>query len=181
MQPNNGWASLYLQCSSDSGATWTGQKLIATPTGVSDHNPLFGSVSPSGKVAVSYLVGTAPDVDVKIFPDATLATSTPRFFNYPSALRTGIVAGAVTSRPVLAWEGDNVLWLAQSLNRSSSPNLIVDKLCDPSGTSPAWSGPVSVGSYIGTSLVSTGRGMVAGAYQPNVANYTIGLESGVVH
>jgi hypothetical protein len=180
--PNHGVSSLYLQCSRDSGAMWTPPKLISSPPNVTEHNPLFGAISPSGKVAVTHLsqTGSTSEVMVTIFADASL-TSVTRAMMYPTLSRNSVVPGSIPARPVLAWESDNVLWLAQTLNFHNSPVLVVDKLCDPSGPSPTWSGPVSLGGYVGTSLISTAGGMVAGGYLSGVSNVTIPLASNVVH
>lgn len=146
----------FVQCSTDSGSTWTAPLSIATPT---TNSNLYSAVSKSGNVALVWLASVAgqDEVMLAISKDGGKTFGTP--VQYPSAVRKGPGgSGAYTGAPVVTWQTDNVLWLSQTLNGSDSPIILVDKTCD-FGTS--WSGAVNAGNFEGTTLLWTTNGMVA--------------------
>lgn len=99
-------------------------------------------------------------------------------FQYPSTVRDALSPKSYTNAPVLQWQSDSVLWLAQTLNGSDNPILMIDKTCDLGAT---WSGAVNAGSYRGTTLLSTARGMVAtGWVQGHTSATTMALANGVI-
>jgi hypothetical protein len=174
-------SELYIKCSKDSGATWTAASTLDQANGLqATHNPVFGAVSRNGTVAVSYLrhIGANDESIVRISTNGGASFGPGR--PYPTELQMGVVASSTVTRPVVAWENDSTLWLAQTLNERNAPVLFVDKICDVNAGT-IWSGPLKLGSYIGMSLLATGRGIVAGGYVPNQSRVAIGLANGVVH
>jgi hypothetical protein len=143
--------NIAVQCSQDSGATWTSPVLLGPLT--KDAVPT-GAMSPSGKIAVTWVDAAGTQSQVAFSTDGGKTFGTPA--QYPAGTPA---ANGGTSTPVLAWENDTVLWLAQTANLSNTPALYVDKTCDDGAT---WSGLVKVGVYRGSSLFLTSAGMVAG-------------------
>jgi hypothetical protein len=150
-----------VQCSQDSGATWSAVTLLGVPDTDNSVTPT-GALSPGGKVAVTWYgkvpvdAGGGFDTYVAVSSDGgkTFSVAAP----YPNS-----VVGEPTGQ-VVAWENDTVLWLAQ-VTTDNAKNLYVDKTCDDGTT---WSGAVKVGTggYTGDSLVLTSAGMTAVAVLP---------------
>jgi hypothetical protein len=158
-----------VQCSQDSGATWSAVTVLGVPDTDNSVTPT-GALSPGGKVAVSWVGripvdaggGYATYVAVSSDGGKTFSVAPP----YPNT-----VVGYPTDQFV-AWENDTVLWLSQ-ITTDNAKNLYVDKTCDDGMTwSGAVTGPVKVGTggYIDGSLVLTTGGMVAIATLPASIN-----------
>lgn len=153
--------NIAVQCSQDSGATWSAVTLLGVPDTDNGVTPM-GAVSPGGKVAVTWSgkvpvdAGGGYDTYVAVSNDVgkTFSVAPP----YPNS-----VVGYPTDEFV-AWENDTVLWLAQ-VTTDNARNLYVDKTCDDGMT---WSGGVKVGTggYGGDWLVLTSAGMTAVAVLP---------------
>jgi hypothetical protein len=149
------------QCSSDGGATWTAPvPLVIVPYAgsVAKVNPT-GAVSPSGShVAITF---TDENEEVQIFLSQDGGRTFGGAIGYPSASRSALLSGSYTGYPTVAWENDQVLWLAQSIDYADVGKFVmVDKTCDFGAT---WSGAVDAADdYVGAGLVLTSSGMVAG-------------------
>jgi hypothetical protein len=144
---------IMVQCSADSGGTWTAPVKVAAPAADEKIHPTI-AVSPGGKIAVSWVdtVGTAIDAFVTISTDGGktfgMAVQVP-------ALTVSDNFGV--NDPVVAWESDDVLWVSESANVGNAETMFVDKTCDLGKT---WSGAVKVAAGKATSLVKTTNGML---------------------
>ncbi len=176
-------AGVYVQCSMDDGAMWTAPKQWAEPvnTTSSDKNYPTGSMSPSGKIAITWVDATSGNDEVMVAFSTAADPTTFTIKTYPKQSRIdaeGSMA-AFTNQPAVAWQGDNILWLAQTVDK---PILLVDKTCDDGAT---WSGWVNAGGYDGSSLFISSAGVVAagngtGVPNPNDQLVTIPLTAGTL-
>jgi hypothetical protein len=150
-----------VQCSPDSGVTWSSPTVVTQPAlfPVAD-DLVTGAMSPSGKIAVTWmdattLGATGGATEVWVATSTVAAQMAGQAFTtslYPPANRAAAGgAGATTSLPVVQWQNDTVLWLAQTVVGNSTLTL-VDKTCD---NGASWSGWVSAGPYTGSSLFLT--------------------------
>jgi hypothetical protein len=150
-----------VQCSQDSGATWSAVTLLGVPDTDNSVTPT-GALSPGGKVAVTWY-GTVPvDAGGGYDTYVTVSSDGGKTFSAPAAYPNSVV-GEPTAQ-IVAWENDTVLWLSQ-LTTDNARNLYVDKTCDDGMT---WSGAVKVGTggYIDGSLALTSAGMISIADLP---------------
>ena len=144
-----------VQCSSNSGSTWSAPLALVTPQSISRDIPT-GALSPSGTVAVTWLekVGTEDEVHVAFSMNG--GASFPTRSVYPKATRTRF-SGVDTFRPVVQWEAEN-LWLSQTFDASNQASVVVDKTCDYGTT---WSGALQFGKANATDIYQT-LGLVPG-------------------
>jgi hypothetical protein len=150
--------AVMVQCSSDSGATWT------TPVKLTDNTiqndvPVL-AVSPAGYVAVVYQqnINSNAEAFIAISKDGGRTFHTVQ---YPTASWQGLDAtGAGVELPAVRWETDEILWFSASMG-DNSDLLLVDKTCDDGAS---WSGAVNAGPYRSTGLVQTANGMAAAGF-----------------
>ncbi|HEY5241224.1 MAG TPA: sialidase family protein [Polyangiaceae bacterium] len=164
---------IFVQCSTNSGTTWTAPLPLVgpSPTGMKSHPT--GSVSPSGNVAVTWIdsvfddAGTGLD-QVFVAISKNGGTTFGKAIQY--VLPPSLGDSYTTGDPVVAWENDDVLWLSQTIPINNGPSILVDKTCDDGAT---WSGAVSLGpgyatspfvGLAGSSLIATTAGMMVGGY-----------------
>jgi hypothetical protein len=153
-----------VQCSKNTGATWGSALTLANPAASTTSYPT-GAISPSGKVAVTWVDsvvedgGSNDETFIAISENGGQAFGTP--IQYPTALRLADGGGG-PAYPVVSWENDDVLWLAQNRTVGSEAlTTFVDKTCDGG---QSWSGSVNLGAYGNSSLFATTNGMFEGVY-----------------
>ena len=133
-----------VQCSSDSGSTWSTPLAVVTPMSVARDIPT-GALSANGTVAVTWLEKVATKDEVHVAFSMNGGTSFPTRTVYPAATRTRFGAGD-TFRPVVQWDAEN-LWLSQTFDSSNQASVVVDKTCDYGTT---WSGALQFGKTNGS-------------------------------
>jgi hypothetical protein len=161
---NAGQNGVTVQCSKDSGATWGTAITVSNAPSSTSAYPT-GSVSPGGKVAVTWINSVAEDggqtaeTFIAISEDGGQTFGAP--IQYPTAFRVAIQGSP--SYPVVGWENDEVLWLGQTMTIGNINYTYVDKTCD---AGQSWSGLVKLGAYGNSSFIETTDGMLAGVYAP---------------
>ena len=146
----------------NNGTTWTSPVMLAVPSPAGVFAHPTGAVSPSGKIAVTWVDagsdgGASNEVFLAWSSDGGKTFTTKQ---YPDP--TAAIAGDFGPvNPVVGWENDDVLWLAQTLDVGNTATLYVDKTCDGGQT---WSGIALAGAYSGSSLVLTNAGMMASGF-----------------
>jgi hypothetical protein len=164
--------AIMVQCSANSGATWTAPVSVDTNT-VGNTYPT-AAVSPGGNVAVTYTkpvteeAGVYNETFVTISKDGGKTWSTP--VQYPTASWRAIAGDNAAygfSQQALHWESDNILWLSATLVVGNSAVLVVDKTCDFGAT---WSGAVTAGPYVAAGILGTGAGVATGGMVPSNAS-----------
>ncbi len=171
--PSSSDGEIFVQCSTNSGATWTAPLPLAGPSNTAAKSHPTGSVSPGGYVAVTWIdsvgddAGTGQD-QVFVAISKNGGTTFGKAIQY--VLPPSLGLSSTSGDPVVAWENDEVLWLSQTILIDNGPSILVDKTCDDGAT---WSGAVSVGpgyatspfiGYAGSSLLATTAGMMVGGY-----------------
>jgi hypothetical protein len=158
--PANG--GTVVQCSKDNGATWTAPKSLAVPGSHLRAIP-SGAISASGNVAVTWLDSDGMDDVVKVAISKDKGTTFAAPITYPLAPQTAF-QGGYSGNATVHWEGDDILWLAETLSISDNASILIDKTCDFGAT---WSGAMQIGqggylsgNYQNYGIVSTTAGML---------------------
>ena len=156
---------LTVQCSMDSGGSWSAPTVVGQP-----QLPLYasaqelptGAMSYGGNIAVTWVDtvttdgGDASDNEVWVATSSVAAQMAGQpftKFQYPKAFRVAAAGtAATTALPVVLWQGDQALWLSQTVLGANGVFTLVDKTCDNGVT---WSGWVNAGPYTGSSLFAT--------------------------
>ncbi len=145
-----------VQCSQDSGATWSAPLAIANPIGGNSFYPT-GAISPGGNVAIAWLdnVNEPGGATAEVF----IAISSDKGKTFAPPVHHPTIGGDDTQLPVLGWENDSVLWL-EAQTGANNEYTFVDKTCD---NGQSWSGAVALGeTFHPNGLFLTAKGMSAG-------------------
>jgi hypothetical protein len=161
---NDGSTDVYAQCSIDAGLTWSAPQKI----GNSGPTKLWptGAFSADGKkVAFTWTFNPGNGADDEIafivseFKDTVPVFAPPRTYPIDRKLLETNEIHVYTADPILGWQGSDILWLGQTIYRSDTPIIVVDKTCDDGAT---WSGAVKVtnpNDFDATSIIETANGV----------------------
>ncbi len=130
--------NVYLQCSTDNGATFTLPDKVDPTTDVNGSSAT-GAIAPDGSIAILF---TSDGDDAGILQLAVDRAGTGAGFSPLNSLPTYVEASGDRARavnPALAYDADGILWLGYRTWDSGS--LVVDKSCDGG---VLFSGPVAV-------------------------------------
>jgi hypothetical protein len=149
----SGCIAAYVQCSADSGATWSPPTLLAS-TGT--HTFPTGAFSSTGNVAITWTEKVNGAVQVKLAISRDAGVTFAAKIEHPFDAATF----GYTDLPTVQWQGD-ILWLEQTTAASDDPRIAIDKTCD---FGASWSGALAItqgSDYLGAGLIVTSTGVAA--------------------